>query len=107
VVEQGISLLLPYPDRASIRRVARARGGITGPKLDFWFLLNRSGMPAGGSPDQVEQHLKTPLTAVLPDVGAQAIRALNLGRASYQISPESTYSRTVERIANQIHKALS
>lgn len=79
VVEQGISLLLLDPDRVSIRPAARARGGITEPKLDFWFVLNRSGMPGGGSPDQVEQHLKTPLKAMLPDVGAQAIRALNLG----------------------------
>jgi CheY-like chemotaxis protein/MinD-like ATPase involved in chromosome partitioning or flagellar assembly len=107
VVEQGISLLLLDPDRVSIRPAARARGGMTEPKLDFWFVLNRSGMPGGGSPDQVEQHLKTPLKPVLPDVGARTIRALNLGRALYQISPESTYSRAVEGIAHQTHKALS
>jgi DNA-binding response OmpR family regulator len=107
VVEQGISLLVLHPDRVSIRRAARARGGITGPRLGFWFILNRSGMPGGGSPDQVEQHLRSPLKAVLPDVGDQAIRAQNLGRALYQISPRSTYSRAVEGIADQIHKALS
>jgi len=56
VVEQGISLLLLDPDRVSIRPAARAREGITEPKLNFWFVLNRSGMPGGGSPDQVEQH---------------------------------------------------
>jgi len=40
-------------------------------------------------------------------VGARTIGALNLGRALYQISPESTYSRAVKGIAHQIHKALS
>ncbi len=107
VIEQGISLLVLLPDRVSIRRAARARGGITGSGFSFWCILNRAGMHGGSSPDQVEQHLRTPLKAVLPDVGEQAIRSLNVGRVLFQISPDSTYSRSVEGIANQIHKALS
>jgi MinD-like ATPase involved in chromosome partitioning or flagellar assembly len=105
--EEGINLCVLTPELTSVERAANAIETVNVMSYHFWPLLNRYGMPGGISRKKIESRLASPLRGRVPDESDQIARALDEGNPLYMVDPDSDFSRAIDDIATQVHKALA